>query len=51
MLIYIGIYLFVALATFISVINGYTLNELIACTITGLAWPLYFAVRLIRKLR
>jgi hypothetical protein len=51
MLIYIGIYLFIALATFISVIHEYTLNELIACAITSAAWPLYFAVRLIRKLR
>lgn len=51
MLPYIGAYLFLSLATAISVYQEWTFTDVAASIITGLTWPLYATVRLLRKLR
>jgi hypothetical protein len=53
MIIYIGAYVFIALATTIAVFDNDSFprrSELIASVITGAMWPLLLTVRVIMKL-
>jgi hypothetical protein len=51
MTLFIAIYAFVGIAAAISVLDDYTLPELIASAIVGAVWPLYVAVKLLRRLK
>lgn len=50
MITYLGVYVFLGLATFIAVIGDATnRNDLIASAILGFIWPVWLVSRIIRK--
>jgi hypothetical protein len=51
MLIAISIYVFLGTATALSVLDDYTLPELIASAVIGAIWPLYVTIKLLQRLK
>ena len=47
----IAIYCFIGLCTMLSVLEDYSLGEVIASVIVGAIWPIYITTKLIQKLK